>query len=157
MTLIEYKMNTPCKHIKRKHTSRKRWNVPGPPLLVDKTFNKPLWKLERLIKIFFIAFQREDTALVLKLQQKLKSLEFEKDKLQKRIENTERFMSVNHYDERAKDAFKVCIKWPQKRYVILMFSSFTPFPFADSRIGDRKRKTAFQLRSSSRKCSQKSR
>lgn len=44
---------------------------------------------------------------MLKLQQKLKNLEFEKDKLQKSIENTEKFMTVNHYDERAKVSFKV--------------------------------------------------
>lgn len=57
-----------------------------------------------------IFFQREDTVLVLKLQQKLKNLEFKNDKLLKRIESTERFMNVNNYDERAKDAFKVSVK-----------------------------------------------
>lgn len=45
--------------------------------------------------------------MLLKLQQKLKSLEFEKDKLTEKIDSTERFISGSPYNDRARDSFKV--------------------------------------------------
>ncbi|XP_065199527.1 unconventional myosin-Va isoform X2 [Planococcus citri] len=54
-----------------------------------------------------VVAEKEDVSLLLKLHQKLKSLEFERDKLTKKIDNTERIISGSPYNDRARDSFKI--------------------------------------------------
>jgi hypothetical protein len=87
--------------------------------------------------VFLSCQQREDINLILKLQHKLKTLEFEKDKLTEQIDLNERFISRSKFSDRTKDSIRVSL--PQVGDLIV-YDSILYLPLiAASRTRNRKR------------------